>query len=186
MPKTGTVYIFRRPFGPRTGALTEKYILSLFLLLLPLVLLLLAAAPAPVPGPEQFFVGRTEGAGTISVIMSGRHKVRDRSRGRMAADGALLLDQIVEEEGKPARTRHWRLVRAGGNRISGTISDARGPVAGEVAGQVLHLRYRSAEGPSVEQWIILHPDGRTARNRMVFRKFGLKVATMESTIRRVE
>ena len=65
--------------------------------------------------------------------------------------------RIVEEQGKPARSRTWRLVRAAGNRITGTISDARGPVTGEVRGNVLHLRYRSAEGPSVEQWITLHP-----------------------------
>jgi len=156
---------------------------------LALSLFLLAAAPPAAPAGaalEQFFVGRTEGAGTVRVIMSGAHGVRDRSRGRIDRGGALVLDQVVEEEGKPARNRVWRLVRAGANRIAGTISDARGPVTGEVAGSVIHLRYRSAEGPSVEQWITLHPGGRTAHNRMTFRRFGLVVATLESTIRRVE
>jgi hypothetical protein len=149
-----------------------------------LLAILLAAAPAA--APEHFFVGRTEGAGTVDMILGSDHKVRDRSVGRLDAAGALILEQIVEEEGKPARRRSWRLVRAGGDRVSGTISDARGPVAGEVRGNVIHLRYRSAEGPSVEQWITLHANGRTASNRMVFRKFGLKVATLESTIRRVD
>jgi len=100
--------------------------------------------------------------------------------------GALVLDQIVEEEGKPARRRQWRLVRAGANRVTGTISDASGPVTGELAGNVLHLRYRSAEGPSVEQWITFHAGGRTAHNRMIFRRFGLSVATLEGTIRRLD
>lgn len=149
-----------------------------------LALLLLVQAPGS--ALEQFFVGRTEGVGTVHVILSGRHAVRDRSRGRIARDGALLLDQVVEEEGKPARRRSWRLVRTGANRLAGTLSDARGPVTGEVAGNVLHLRYRSAEGPSVEQWITLQPGGRTATNRMTFRRFGLTVATLEATIRRVE
>ena len=94
--------------------------------------------------------------------------------------------RIVEEQGKPARSRTWRLVRTAGNRITGTISDARGPVTGEVRGNVLHLRYRSAEGPNVEQWITLDPGRRTARNRMVFRRFGMTVATVESVIRRVD
>jgi uncharacterized protein DUF3833 len=151
---------------------------------LAIVSLLLAAAPPT--APEHFFVGRTEGAGTVRMILSGSHKVSDHSRGRLDKSGALILEQIVEEEGKPARRRSWRLVRAGGNRISGTISDAKGPVAGEIKGNVLHLKYRSAEGPSVEQWITLHANGRTASNRMTFRKFGLKVAILESTIRRMD
>ena len=145
--------------------------------------LLLVQTPAL--APEQFFVGRTEGVGTVHVILSGRHGVRVHSRGRMDR-GALLLDQRVEEEGRPARRRSWRLVRSGPNRFTGTISDARGPVSGEIAGNVLHLRYRSAEGPSVEQRITFQPGGRTAHNRMTFRRFGLTVATVEETIRRVE
>jgi hypothetical protein len=153
-----------------------------------LALLLLAAAQgaAPAGGPEHFFVGRTEGVGTVHIALSGSHRVRDRSVGRIDSGGALRLDQIVEEEGKPARTRRWRLVREGGNKVSGTLSDARGPVRGEIRGNVLYLRYRSVEGPSVEQWITLHANGRTASNRMTFRKFGLKVATLESTIRRLD
>lgn len=156
------------------------------------LLLLAAAAVSPAPAaqpsaPEHFFVGRTEGAGTVTMALSGSHKVRDVSRGRLDPSGALLLDQVVEEEGKPVRRRSWRLVRAGGNRISGTISDASGPVTGEIKGNVLHLRYRTVEGGAqVEQWITLHPNGRTAANRMVFRKFGLKVASLDSTIRRLD
>jgi hypothetical protein len=151
-----------------------------------LAFLLLAPAAAPATPLERFFVGATEGSGTVQVVLSGRHTMRDRSRGRMDADGALLLDQIVEEEGKPARKRSWRLVRSGANRITGTISDARGPVAGELSGNSLHLRYRMAEGPTVEQWITLQPGGRTATNRMTFHRFGMKVATVESVIRKAE
>ena len=148
-------------------------------------LLLLAAAPPA--APEHFFVGRTEGAGTVQMIMAGSHKVRDQSRGRLDKSGALILEQIVEEEGKPTRRRSWRLARAGGNRITGTISDAIGPVTGEIRGNVLHLKYRAREAnAAVEQWITLHPTGRTASNRMVFRKFGLKAATLESTIRKID
>ena len=120
------------------------------------------------------------------MILAGRHGVRDRARGRRDASGALLLDQIVEEEGKPARRRIWRLVRGGGNRVTGTISDARGAVSGELQGNVLHLRYRLAEGASVEQWITLQPGGRTATNRMTFSRFGFRVATVETVIRKVE
>ena len=153
-----------------------------------LALLLLAAAPAAQPGAalEQFFVGRTEGVSTVHVMMSGRHSVRDRGRGRIDRNGVLILEQVVEEEGKPARNRTWRLARAGARGLAGTISDARGPVIGDLSGNVLHLRYRSVEGPSVEQWITLNSGGRTATNRMVFKRFGVRVATLEGVIRRVD
>jgi hypothetical protein len=150
-------------------------------------LLLTAAAPAQAPAGaalERFFTGVTEGSGTVQVIASGKHAVRDRSRGRMES-GALIIDQIVEEEGKPARRRVWRLVRGDGNAVTGTISDARGAVAGKVEGATLHLKYRLAEGPSVEQWITLQPGGRTARNRMTFHRFGFKVATVDTMVRKV-
>jgi hypothetical protein len=146
----------------------------------------LVAPAAPASPLERFFIGTTEGSGHVDVIMSGRHKVNDRSVGRVGADGALLLDQVVEEEGKPARRRTWRLVRAGGSRIAGTISDARGAIAGELTGNTLHLRYKLKEGPSVEQWITLQPGGRTASNRMTFRRFGLKVATVVTQVRKVD
>ena len=151
-----------------------------------LALLLLVQAPPPGSALENFFVGTTESSGTVHVILSGRHSVRDRTRGRRDARGALLLDQVVMEEGKPERRRTWRLERAGGNRITGTISDVRGAVAGELDGNTLHLRYRLAEGPSVEQWITLHSGGRSASNRMVFRRFGVRVATVETVSRRVD
>ena len=150
-------------------------------------LLLLAAAPAASAPPEHFFVGRTEGAGTAQITLAGSRKVRDVTRGRLDRSGALILDQMVYEEGKPARRRSWRLVRSGPNRLSGTISDANGPVTGDIRGNVLHLRYQTRdEKAQVEQWITLHPGGRTASNRMVFKKFGFRAATLNSTIRKVD
>jgi len=153
--------------------MTISSLLGLFLL-----------AQAPVAGMEQFFVGRTQGSSTVHVALSGRHGVNDRGRGWMEGQTSVLL-QVVQEEGKPIRNRTWRLTRAG-NRISGSISDARGPVTGDINGNVVHLRYTSGEGPSVEQWISFDPGGRIARNRMIFRRLGLEVARLEGTIERVD
>lgn len=150
-----------------------------------LVGFLLMQAPVG-QGPEQFFVGRTEGRGSVSIAFSGRHAVRDRSRGRIEHGNTLVLEQYLEEDGKPARNRIWRLTRTAGNRITGSISDARGPVTGEVSGNVIHLRYQSAEGPGVEQWITLDPGRRIARNRMVFRRIGIILATVDTVIWRVD
>jgi hypothetical protein len=136
--------------------------------------------------PEQFFIGHTEGEGRVSVMLSGSHGVRAHSRGRMEAGGTLVLDQIIEEEGKPVRRFTWRLVRSGPNGLTGSLTAADGPVTGDVAGNVLHLSYRSNDGPYVEQWITFSPGGRTARNRMTFRRFGIGLATLEEVIRRVD
>jgi hypothetical protein len=150
------------------------------------VALLIAAAPAAT-APEHFFLGRTEGSGTAQLTIGGARKVRDVTRGRLDKSGALILDQLVYEEGKPTRRRSWRLVRSGPNRLSGTISDAIGPVTGDIRGNVFHLKYQTREAKAqVEQWITLHPSGRTASNRMVFRKFGFKAATLNSTIRKLD
>lgn len=145
-----------------------------------------AASADPFSTFERFIIGSTEGSGTVDVIASGRHTVRDRTQGRRDSSGALILDQVVEEQGKPARRRTWRLVRAGGNQITGTINDVKGAVTGELTGNVLHLRYRMKDGPSVKQWITLQPGGRTARNRMTYHRFGLKVATVETEMRRAD
>jgi len=39
------------------------------------------------------------------MTLSGSHEVRDSRRGRLDAQGALILEQVVEEEGKPTRRR---------------------------------------------------------------------------------
>lgn len=147
--------------------------------------LLFLQATSQLSAPERFFIGRFEGTGSVHIIFSGRQNVRDVGRGRMEG-GALVIDQIVQQEGAAPRRRHWRLTRVGPNRFTGTITDVRGAVTGEISGNVLHLSYRSVQGPWVEQWITLHPNGRSAQNRMTFRRFGIQVATVEETIQRLD
>lgn len=142
------------------------------------------AAPAPAFAPERFFAGRTEGHGRLKLIFSSPRAIHVRSEGAVQGDGTIVLDQVIDEEGKPSRTRRWRLRHEGGGRYSGTLTDAQGPVAGRVQGNALHLRFR-AYGLAVEQRIFLQPDGRTALNRMTLRKFGIPVARLDETIRRV-
>lgn len=104
----------------------------------------------------------------------------------MEPGGTFVLDQLIEEEGKAARRFTWRLVRSGATGLTGSLTGAEGPVTGDVSGNVLHLSYRSIEGPYVEQWITLSPGGRTAHNRMTFRRFGIGLANVEEVIRRAD
>ena len=145
-----------------------------------------AAAPAPAGrafDPVAFFTGRTTGQGFLKKAFSARQATRVTGSGRVEG-GALLLDQTVAIAGEPTRQRHWRLRQAAPGRWSGSISDAKGPVAASAAGMVLTIRYTSDEGMGVAQTVTLAPDGRSARNRMKIRKFGLTVATIDETIRR--
>ncbi len=152
--------------------------------LTPIVALLLFVQAQASP-LERFFAGRTEGTGTVRIIMSGTSQVRTLGQGRILADGTLVLDHVVHQQGEPERRRTWRMRRTAPGRYSGTISDARGPVTGESSGNRLHITYRTREGHAVDQWITFHPDGRTATNQMTFRRMGIRLATLQETIRRV-
>lgn len=143
------------------------------------------AAAAPSFSPEGFFAGKTAGSGTLRVVFSRSREVRVAGNGNVDNDGTFVLTQTVMEGDKPARTRVWHLHRVGGNRFTGTLTDAVGPVTGDAHGNLFHLRFRAKGGLRIEQWLYLQPDSRTSLNRMVVRKFGIPVAALSETIRRV-
>ena len=144
------------------------------------------AKPAPPFKPEEFFLGRTEGKGTIKGPLSRRTSLNDMGVGRIDHDGTLVLDQRVQREGQPVETRQWRFRKLRDGSYGGSLSDAKGPITAEVNGNCLHLKYTIAKGNyGTEQYVYLQPGGRVAINRMIIRKFGLTVATVEETIRKV-
>ena len=143
------------------------------------------AAPAPLLAPQTFFAGRTVGEGTLRVLLSPSRPVHVAGDGRVGPDRTLVLTQRVGEGSKPARDRTWHLRPLGSGHFAVALSDATGPVAADVVGNRLHLRFHAKGGLVVEQWIYLQPDGDTALNRMVVRKFGLPVASLRETIRRL-
>jgi hypothetical protein len=144
------------------------------------------ASPTPVFAAEQFFAGRTRGEGSLKIMLRGAEAIRVEGQGRIDADGSLVLDQVVRRGARPPETRQWRFRRAGPGRYAGTLSDAAGPVAGEVRGNRLYLTYPMKGGVRAEQWIYLQPDGRTALNRMTLTKFGMTVGRIDETIRKVD
>ena len=166
--------------------------LLLTLLLIPLSACVGAQRPQPIdPAAPRFdaigfFTGRTEGTGTLRKIFSGSRPLRVRGTGYREADGALVLDQLVEEAGSAPRRRQWRMRETSPGRYSGSLSDAEGPVTGEADGNRLHLRFRMNGGLDAEQWLTLSADGRVASNRMTVRKFGITVAAVSETIRKTD
>ena len=134
--------------------------------------------------PKKFFSGVTEGTGSVKIVLHKARAIHVRSVGRVEPDGTLVLDQRVEQEGEKPMQRQWRLREGAGGQVSGSLSDAKTPVTGKVAGPVLTLSYQMKSGEKVAQVITLAPDGQSALNKMTIHRFGLKVATLEETIRR--
>ena len=157
--------------------------------------LLLAAAPTPAPAqreaaatrfdPMTFFTGRTQGTGRLRIALRPARAVDVMGEGRVDRDGTLILRQTVEEYGKDPRRREWRIREVAPGRYAGTLTDATGPVTGELVGGRLRLRYPMKGGMRATQVIEAAPDGRSARNRMSVSRLGVVIARLDETIRRI-
>ena len=64
-------------------------------------------APEPVFRPEVFFLGRTQGVGTLKVRTKSTKEVRVESLGTPQADGTFRLDQTITMDGERTETRIW-------------------------------------------------------------------------------
>lgn len=139
----------------------------------------------PVGDPLRFFEGRTESDGTVKVMLGKPHRMRSHGHGRLEPDGSLSLVQRVEEEGKPARERRWRIRKVAPGRFAGSMSDATGEVTIEEVEGRFRFRFRMKGGMSVEQWLTPISGGTAARNSLTVRKLGVTVATGDGIIRKL-
>ena len=135
--------------------------------------------------PIAFFTGRTQGAGQLDRLFSSPVTVTVDSVGRRQGD-TLILDQTIREGEKPPRVRRWTMRRVAPNRYTGTLTDAEGPVQIVVTGPRADIRYRMESGLGVHQQLALQSDGRTVLNRLQVEKFGLGLATLNETIRKLD
>lgn len=147
-------------------------------------------ATAPPAGPAldmiAFFTGKTQGEGELRVLLEAPKRITVDSVGRTDRKGGLILDQVIREEGKAARSRRWVMRRTAPGRFTGSLTDAVGPVSVTVAGSEADIRYKTKDGLSVAQTLQLQPGGRTIANRMAVKKFGVRVARLEEAIRKVD
>ena len=148
-----------------------------------------AAIPRPLPetdgppiDPMRFFEGDTQGAGVLTIALVLRHEVRVRGTGtRRGAE--LELVQIVTQGDSPPRRRVWLLRPDGPDRWAGTLTDADGPVTVEREGARLMIRYRDSKGFHITQTLVATGQGQV-HNRLVARRFGLRLAVLDETITR--
>jgi hypothetical protein len=133
--------------------------------------------------PVAFFKGKTHGEGKVKVLLKPAKTVSVDSEGHVEADGTLVLTQRVLEQGKPPRTRHWRLRRTSPTHFQGTLTDAVGPVAVDLIGDRARIRFSGKNHLKFEQW--LAPQSKTVvLNTMRVKRLGLTVAHFTETIRK--
>lgn len=144
-----------------------------------------AAGPAPLDRPLRFFDGRTEMVSVVKVVMKKPYRSRTVGRGDILPDGSLKLVQQVHEEGKSSKQRRWNIRKVASGQFAGTMSEAVGPVRVEEIDGKYRFRFRMKGNLAVEQWVSPLPGGEAARSRATVRKFGMRVATSEGTIRRL-
>jgi hypothetical protein len=159
------------------------------LFLLPLAAMAACSAGPPNPpvaaprfDAKAFFTGTLHGDGTLKVLTKSPRHVTVESRGHVDPDGTLVLDQHVVGDGDAPRDRVWHIRETAPGRYAGTLSDAAGPITGDVTGNRLHLAFPMKGGLKAQQWLDLSPDGRAADNLMKVTKFGVTVATLHEKI----
>lgn len=151
------------------------------------------ATPAALPAdagatfdPVQFFSGRTRGEGVLHKAIGGSSRITVESTGRVDEQGNMILDQTIGGEDKRPRLRRWVMRPAGPNRYTGTLTDAAGPVEITVAGPRATIRYQMRGGLNVEQHLALQTGGRTLLNRLTVTRFGMRLARLDETIRKLD
>lgn len=70
-------------------------------------------------------------------------------------------------------------------RYTGTLTDAAGPVVVTISGARADIRYRTKAGVDIAQQLLLQRDGTTIVNRLRAKEFGIRVATLDETIRKL-
>jgi hypothetical protein len=143
-----------------------------------------AQADAPPFPVAAFFSGATEGEGRLQIITRSPRAIRVTSLGRVGADGTITVEQQIDEEGRRPRTRSWQLREVSPGRLAGELSDAAGPVTGEILPGELRLAFRMKDGMQARQRLILSQDGQSAHNILTVSRFGLRLAVLDETIRR--
>jgi Protein of unknown function (DUF3833) len=133
-----------------------------------------------------FFTGKTHADNVIRIALHGPHKLIVDSIGGRNKEGEFVLIDTVQEEGKPTRKRVWAMHPDGPNHFTGSLSDAVGPVDVTVRGDSATISYVMKDGHlKIAQQLQLQPNG-TLANHVIAKKFGIKFAEVDGTIRKLD
>lgn len=143
------------------------------------------AAPERKLDLNAFFSGRTHADNDLKIVFHRSSKLIVDSVGRQQGKEFVLID-TVHEGNKPVRIRKWVTHEVAPDHITGTLSDATGPVDIVVSGDSATIRYMMVGGLNVVEQMRLQTDGRTLSNHVEARKFGIEFAHVDGTIRKID
>lgn len=113
-----------------------------------------------------------------------------RMEGEWVGNSGVLREHFTYDSGA-VQNREWRLTLGFDGAVIAEADDLDGPGAGRIAGPAVQMKYRlrlpRASGGhvvAVTDWMYLMENG-TIINRSQFTKFGIRVAELVATMRRV-
>ena len=144
------------------------------------------AAATPELRPEAFFAGSTSSWGVVQDSNGAPlQQLWAHSLGRPEPGGGFAVDQSIRFVPGQTKTRSWSIRRVDPHHYVASLTDAAGPVRGEVYGNMFHLAYRTKGAPvQIEQWLYLQPDGRTVINELTAKVLGVTVRRVSERISR--
>ena len=132
--------------------------------------------------PITFFTGATDSTGSLKQAFSSAKATRVTGFGAMRGGGEFVLDQTMTVAGDKPLSRQWQLHQISPGHFGGTISDGKGPVTIDVAGNRLLITYTMKNGLKVSSVLTIDPGGRAGHNVSTVRKWGMTVASLSETI----
>ncbi|HEX8936736.1 MAG TPA: DUF3833 family protein [Sphingomicrobium sp.] len=146
-----------------------------------------AAADKPKLDMIAFFTGKSHAENVMKVAFHADKKLIVDSVGGHNKKGEFVLIDTVREEGKPVRQRTWVMHPVGDGHFSGFLSDAVGPVDVIVSGSSATIRYTMKDGNlKILQQLELQSDGSSLANHVIAKKFGIRFARVDGTIRKLD
>ena len=144
------------------------------------------AAPDPRLDLTAFFTGKTHADNVLKIAFHRPAPLIVDSVGGKGDRGDFVLIDTVHEGAKPVRTRKWVMREVSPGRYTGALSDATGPVDIVVSGNSAVIQYVMKGNLKVRQQMDLLGDGKTLANHVIVKKFGLKFASVEGKIRKLD
>jgi len=144
------------------------------------------AAPDPRLDLTAFFTGRTHAENVLRIVFHGPAPLIVDSVGGKGDRGDFVLIDTVHEGNKPVRTRKWVMREVSPGHYTGALSDATGPVDIVVSGNSAVIQYVMKGNLKVRQQMDLLGEGKTLANHVVVKKFGLKFASVDGKIRKLD
>lgn len=148
------------------------------------------AGAEPELDPVAYFEGPTVSWGVFEDAGRPTRRFKGDLVGHREGNALVLMQRIRFDDGS-TRQRRWRMWRAGPHEFHATAPGVIGVARGEAYGNAFRWDYvlqvdadNRLTRVRMQHWMYLAGDGRTLVNRVVIRKFGIRVAEVTEYFQR--